>query len=480
MTLPTTARTHWSRVRTVVAAALLIGAVSFFAMSLWSLAGDEAPMSVIDEHVHLDTHLKTHAGTYPHRGSLMGPGLVDEWACGVGHEGGPTTEPCGSPNLGPESLPSGAYTSGYIHYPTYFVAAEGYRWVADRFVSDARPLTTYRHFAALVLSLGVVACAAVAFGLGLRGSSLVAATLVPVAASGMALFGTTANPSSAMILCGALIAGAGLRWVLSGRGFWWLAAAGVLAALVSVTASLPLGAFMLAGLGGLVARRRGHLFVGGWRPTWWQVGVLAAIAVAPVVVYGLIIDAYATQTDEVLYAFYAVPDKTTIVVGAVGELFSVHSPWAEAGGFDVGSGGLFGRSMRAISVGEPAMVNILVFGALALATLTTALTSAPATPQKPPSTDEPAPDAGRAATNPLRLLVSATLIGILLYPPALRIANAANMGVDHGIVSRYSMAFAPLVVLVSLLLLQQHRGYARALAVLATLGVIGLGVAAWQ
>lgn len=465
----------WSHFGNRASAISVIVGTVFFALSWFTLASEGAPMSVVDEHIHLDTHFKTHDGTYPHRGSLIGSELVKEWACGVGHEAGPTTVPCGSPELGPSSLSSGQYTSGYIHYPTYFVAAEAYRAVEELLVDDPRPVDTYRHFSALVLTLGVVACGAVAAWLGLRGSALVAAALVPVAASGIAISGTMANPASAMILCGALIAGVGIQWVRTGRHFWWLAAAGTLAAVVSVTASLPLGAFIMAGLGGLATRRRGMVFTGGWRPAWWQIGVLGLIAVAPVLVYGQVIEALATQSDQVLYAFYAVPDKTTVAVGAVGELFALHSPWYEAGGFDDGSGGLFERSMRAVGVGEPALVNVLVFGALALAVLTPALRTRPHTPEEGTAP----PQKERTATDPLRLLAGATLLGIFLYPPALRVANAVNMGVEHGIVSRYSMGFAPLAVLVVLLLVEHHRGYCRALAVLGSLGVVALGVGAW-
>ena len=232
--------------RRLLSVLALVAAVAFVTLSMARIAVSGLPLSVVDEHIHLDTAYEVHDGGYPHRGSLMSDAIVQEWACGVGHEAGGTAVPCGDPTLGPDSLPSGRYTSGYIHYPTYFWGGEAFRWLVLPDGGDHGLVDAYRAWSAVVLGLGLLACAAMGLALGLRGAALWAATLLPVAASGTFLLGTVVNPASTAILCGALIAGAGLAWLRRGRGFWWLALATGFASLTAVTDVLPVGAFLLA------------------------------------------------------------------------------------------------------------------------------------------------------------------------------------------------------------------------------------------
>lgn len=475
-----------SRTRAAATLATLVIGICFAATSWWQLAGAGAPMSVIDEHMHLDTHFTLHDGSWPHRGAEMRPEVVEEWACGVGHEGGATTVPCGDPLLGPAAVPSGQYSSGYIHYPTYFVGGEAYRAVSDRLGIDDRPINTYRHYAATVFVLGILVCAFVAWRLRLRGSALVAATFVPVAASGIALFGTTANPSVASVLCGALVAWTGIRWVLGGRGFWWLVAAGTLASVTSVTASLPVGAFILATLAGALAVRLGKLSAQVWAPRLWHAILLGVVVIAPVIIYGRVIEARATMTNAELYAFYTPKGTSAIVTGAVYELFTLHTPWYDGGGFYPAEGHPVASALRGIGSGGPVLITTLVLGLLAVATLAwralpvpgAAVALVDATDQ--PGTEAPGgPVTDAQAPARLRLLAASTLVGVLLYPVALRISNAVTMGIDHTVVWRYSMSFAPLMVLLCLMITKEHPWYARVLSVLGMLGVLALGVAAW-
>jgi len=67
---------------------------------------------------------------------------------------------------------------------------------------------------------------------------------------------------------------------------------------------------------------------------------------------------------------------------------------------------------------------------------------------------------------------------VVLYPVALRVTNTINFGFDYGIVDRYSIAFAPLLVLL-LLLLVPGRLTGRLLAGLSLVCVLGLCVAAY-
>ena len=287
--------------RDAVTLLVVAGFVLYLLVSLMRLAADDHPMSFIDEHTHLDTQFKVHNGTFPHRGSLYGPSMIDEWACGVSHQAGPTLVPCGDPTLGPDDLVSGKYTTGYIHYPTYFVGGEAFRAASDAVTGDRRPIDVYRQFGALMFTFGVIASAVISWRLGLRGSALVAATFVPSAASGILLFGTMVNPMSTALLAGALIGGAALRWMLTGRGFWLVALATAFAASIAVTGSLPAGSVVLAILFALVLRARGIGLDTPWRPRWWHAVVLAVVLVAPILGFGQVIAARATVPDTALY-----------------------------------------------------------------------------------------------------------------------------------------------------------------------------------
>jgi len=455
--------------------ALLVVTLLALAVGLWRDAGAGHPMSVVDEHMHLDTHARVHQGTYPHRGSLMSMPVVREWACGVGHEAGAAMAPCDHPDLGPNSLPSGIYTTGYIHYPTYFVVGEAYRTVATALGGGSPWIDTYRHYATVVFLLGVLACLAGAWRLGFRGARLLAATLAPVSASAILLYGTIANPQAAAVLCGALIGWSGLRWVLIGRGFWWLAAATALGAGIAVVQSLPAGAFMVAAVLALVLQRRGWELPGPWRPRWWQVGVLAVIVLTPVVVFGRWISERATIANSELYDFVSVSSWQSIVAGAVGELSSPHTPWLESGSLAPGGHASVVRQMvRAAVQGAPFWLNVLLFGMLVVVLVGTfrALRA-----QRTPAHADAAP--APRVLPVLPLIVLSALVTLALYPAALRVSNAVNVGIDHPVVARYSMAFTPLLVWLLLLTTRDRPLVGRALAVLAAATVLGITAGAW-
>lgn len=445
------------------------------ATGLWIRAGEGMPMSAIDEHVHLDTHVRVHHGDYPHRGSLMTMDVVREWACGVGHDAGAAMAPCDHPDLGPNSLPSGVHTTGYIHYPTYFVAGEAYRAVEETVADPDSWVDTYRRWAALVMVAGLLACLAGARALGLRGAALVAGTLLPSASAGVLLYGTIANPQAAAVLLGALIAWAGIRWMRTGRGYWWLATATTLASAIAVTHTLPAGAFMLAIVAALLLRRGGWRVAGDWRPQWWQLAVLAVVVVAPVVAYGRWISARATLSNADLYSFAALDSWRTVAAGALEELFTLHSPWYVTGSLGIGDDGLLlQRLLRASVNGLPLWVTIPVIAVLAVASvrLVTRVLGRD----------------GEAATvrteearvlEPMQLLTACTLVGLLVYPVLLRTSNALNVGFDYPVVARYSIGFAPLLVWLVLVEAQDRPLLARGLAVVATATCLGVGLAIW-
>jgi hypothetical protein len=451
--------------RATVLLALVLGTL---AIGLFVRAGQGMPMSAVDEHVHLDTHVRVHGGDYPHRGSLMTMDVVREWACGVGHEAGAAMAPCDHPDLGPVSLPSGVHTSGYIHYPTYFVVGEAYRAVEEAVADPESWVDTYRRYAALVAVAGLLACLAGAWALGLRGAGLVAGTLLPSASAGILLYGTIANPQAAAVLAGALIGLAGIRWMRTGRGFWWLAAATVMASAIAVTHTLPAGAFMLAVIVALLARRAGWRVAGDWRPRWWQLGVLTVVVVAPVVAYGRWISSRATISNAELYSFVALDSWRTVAAGALEELFTIHSPWYVTGSLGIGDDGLLvQRFLRASINGLPLWVTIAVFAVLAVASVRVVTRMAAAPPEE------------ARVLQPMQLLTACTLLGVLVYPVLLRASNALNVGFDFPVVPRYSIGFAPLLVWLVLIAVQDRPLLTRGLAVVATASCLGIGLAIW-
>jgi hypothetical protein len=514
----------------------LAAVVLLTGISLTLAAVARKPLSMIDEHVHLGYAVTLHEGHLPYRGALYPDGVIEEWACGVGHEAGPLPVACGSPDLSADVLPSGRYSTAYIHYPTYFAAGEVWRAVFERVVGDGHaPVTVYRLFSMLCLLAGVGAGIAVARSLGLRGSRLAAASLLPIAAPLVLYLGVIVNPGSAALLNGVLIAGAGIRWMRTGRGFGWLALASAFASLTAVTHSLPVGAFMLAVLAALVGKRWGWRLDGPWRPRWGHLAALGAIVLVPVVVWGRVIAARATVSNGDLFSSMAPTHPATVVTGFFFELAGFHSPWTEIGHFWPGRDEFVTGALRAVAAGLPFWLGALVIGALLLMALrvlprrafhaadgdgvvaaaaapgavpvhpavtgrtatyaaeprTGAVAVAVMEPLTDPLTDwvtdldsdhaaESESDALAAAPStrrldPLHLLVVCALATFVLYAPALRVSNVLNFGMDFPVVGRYSIGLMPLFAYLVALLVPS-RVLIRLLAVAAGLVVVGTSV----
>lgn len=471
---------HFRHVPVIAAVAALLLVVL---ATLWRVADDGHPFSAIDEHVHADTQVRVHDGGFPRRGDLIGQAVVDEWTCRLGHQTITWDVACGSPEAVPANLPTGAYTAGYIHYPTYFLGGEAFRTGVDAVAPGQEPVDTYRRWAAVVLSLGVLASLVMAWRIGIRGAALAAATFAPVAGTPILVFGTIENPTAAAPLCGALVAGAGLRWVLTGRGFWWLAAASVVAAGTAVTASLPTGVFVLACLFVLVQRGRGRVPDTGWHPRWWHVAVLTVVLVAPVVAFGAWTSARATVDNEALYSGYGFESWTDVLVGVFFELVTPHVPWAADGNLLSPEPDVFQRLLNAVLNGAPFLLVVLVGGALALGAMGVLRPAHHAGPAKgpPTGTDGREHETGRGTRrmSPLPLLAGACILGMVLYPPLLRLSNAVNVGIDHPVVSRYSISLLPLLVWVALLQVREHPAYGRVLGAVSAVTVLAACVGAW-
>ncbi|WP_104105248.1 hypothetical protein [Nocardioides sp. 616] len=470
----------------LIAAALLV----LMAVSLSTIALDGRPLSAVDEPTHFDNVIQLQHDTYPHRGSLYTQRTVNEWACGVGHEVGPLGKECGDPKLGPELLPMTKYTTGYIHYPTYFVALLAGTKVVHAVDSKVPLIGALRLSSTVILLAGVVACWLLATSLGLGGARKLAVTFAPVAAPGILTYGPMVNPGSAATLCGALVALGGFAWMRSRRWFWGYLAAALLASCVAATASLTVGVFAIVSGVTWLAGLLGVRTMRDWQVRWWHLLLQAVVFLGPVLVWEQVISARATVPDSVVYAVVAVASTTALISGALAELTTLHSPWTDVGALGETDGDLLGTYVRALGYGLPSLVTVLVFGTLALAALGAFgrvrrhLVDASATDA--PAADAPAPDGARARLarhwptwlTGDRLVVVALLFVVFVFPPALRLSNAANFGLDYAIVPRYLISLAPIAVLLAV---RQVRGSGvpRVLALISMTTIVGVCLTAW-
>lgn len=464
-------RTTRRRVDDVVT--IIVGAlfVVLFGAGLFAISQDGHPLSIVDEHIHFDTAAKATHGEIPYRGSLLGPELIDEWACGVGHEAGATSLPCGDSNLSADSIPSGRYSTGYIHYPTFFFAAAGFQGLWEAVTADSSLLNGFRAFSALLMTLGVIVAGAFAWLLGLRGARLISVSALPVASSMMVVTGIAVNPTSASVLTGALVAGTGLLWLKRDRGFVWFALAVAVSSAVAVTSSLPAGGFLIAMLVVLAGRRRWPELGSGWNPRWWQLGVISALVLVPVLAWGRIISARATIGNDVLYGFIPPAGKRDIIAGAIQELATLHTPWRETMGIRADADTFPSRVVQAFSFGGPTWITALVFGGLVVI-IVLAIGSRSVSPSGERATEIDSARTRESWQSPLLLIVIGTLATVVLYPPALRLMNWLNFGFDHPIVERYSSALAPLLAFL-IVMLVRNVVFSRSLAVIAVLVALG-------
>jgi hypothetical protein len=425
-----------------------------------------APFSVVDEPVHFDNLVKLQDGQYPHRGSPFSEQTIEEWSCGVGHEA--AALPCPVTESALRALPSHEYTTGYIHYPTYFAGAVGLAAVLAPL--GVSLLDAGRLFSALVLGLGILACGAAGWLVGLRRYGLIAATAVPAATSMTLLQGTIVNPTSTAILCGALIAGAGVRWLRTGRGFGWLTAATAFAASIAVVNTLPAAAVALAAIVVLVSPRL-RTALAPVRVRWYHPLILAAVAIVPIVIWNRVIAATATVDNASIYGAFAPHGRLQVIDGLAREVSSLHSPWVEVDRLLAGAGDPM-TLPRGLAAGLPTWITVIVFGGLLLALVVPRLAHERGIGSTMPP--ELQPLAGDAVH---RLLAVCTLAVLILYPPALRLNNYLSAGIDHGIVDRYSISLAPLLVLLVLLLVRA-RPIAVALAVAGAYAIVVIPLAA--
>lgn len=438
----------WPAVALVVVAALFLGARQ--------LAQSGAPLNVIDEHVHVDYVVHVSEGTVPYRGLTYDDRVTYEAACGVGLVTPPATTCTSAPTGGPLA---GAYSSEYIHYPTYFLLTSWFSTVAR---GQGLDMTSMRLVSTVAFLVGLASLWLLGWVARLRGAQLAAVVTVPAAGAIFFLMGGSVNPSSTTLALGGLIAVGGLAWLRGPRGFWVFLAATLLAGVTAITSTMPAGAFFVYAAwvygGRLLHRPRAT----SWTPTWWHL-VLSALAVGlPWFVWGRWISATATVGNSALYGFAAVASRGELVRGAALEAVSIHTPWyAVPPAVPLADQPAWTAFASNIQQALPAAITLLVLGAL----LVSVIVRRRDTDLEPVSGER----------TDLLGVATGLLLVLWLYPVVLRLTNALSFGIDYPIVSRYSMSLTPLLVVLALKLVPQ-RPYSW---LLAASGVLMLGAMAY-
>lgn len=437
----------------------LVAVVAFFG-GVIHLAQAGMPLWVIDEHVHTDYVSHLWDGQLPYRGITYSARVVYESDCGVGLVSASTANCTGQPLGGPLA---GSYSTAYIHYPTYFLLA---RLFISAPSGPGVDIGALRLFSSLVMLAGLASLWLLGLVARLRGAQLAAIVTVPAAAAIFFLMGGYFNPSTSSLALGALIAAGGLAWLRGRHGFWFFLIATALASVTAITSVMPAAAFFLYGLwvyGGRLLRRSRD---SDWKPTWWQLALVALAVAGPWFVWGRWIAASATVGNGDLYEFglrfAAVKSMGQLARSLAMEAVTLHTPW-----YPVPIGTLpaapttWYTSAGNVQEAMPTLITLLVIGALVTAVLARTGRAARSTTVDGLGIDGEVVQslAGRDLAG-----VGAGLLLILwLYPPALHLTNALTFGTDYPIVARYSMAFTPLMVVLALKLVPQ-RAYAWMLA----------------
>lgn len=431
--------------------ALSLAFVIGYGIQVTRIALNGHPLGYWDELAHLNTQLIVHDGMLPTRGDLYLPAVKLEWACGVGHDLGAITLPCGNPDLITDDLPVGRYSSGYIHYPTYFLGAEAFRSLTEMVGLNLPVPGVYRLFSALSVTAALLTTGAFAFGLGVRGPGLLAAVTLPAVGTANTTIATMINPNSMSLLVGALVAGTLLLWAKRGKGFIWVALASVLASITSVVASLAIGATVLFLVLFLIFARNVHL----WRPRWWQIVCLILIAISPPLLWARYIESSATVGNAELYTQSPIPNAKTLISRMVLEVWNLHGPWESIGTMSA-SKSLKGVYLQVANTSAPMWVAITVLGGVCLIAINVVERRRRRLELVPFGT--------------LRLLAISTISTFLLYAPLLWLTKIVNSGLDDGIPGRYSAALIPFFVIIAILGIRNKR-YHRLLAIVGAFAI---------
>lgn len=273
-----------------------------------------AKVSPIDEMVHIDYLLRSPMDLPVRTGELLREPALREVAC-RGIDSGFEPPSCTDPVLRPQDFEI-PYNTASVHPPTYYVlTALPARVLAATSGVDS-VVTAARLLGGLWLVAGLLVTYAVGRGRGLGRWPLVGLLLAVSAVPGVHYYASIVNPDAMSVLVGAVVLLLFDRWSRAphGRGWWLLALAAAVAAMVKVQNILLIGTLALAlvvlGVGGRSWRERPRPAAdqGGGRFGYLKVPVLvSAAAVSLVAVWTVLVGALTVFDPGPLPVDFSVP-----------------------------------------------------------------------------------------------------------------------------------------------------------------------------
>ncbi len=407
----------------------LIATLSFGLISK-SISG--RPLSIIDEHVHLDYVIKISEGRLPVQGDTYADAVMSEWICGVGHEAGaPFT--CDDSSARMEDFPSGELSTAHIHYPTYYLGVFG----LSKLFGFLEPIDSYRFASSLIYIAGLLMLAFLSSYATRSWWKMHGIFSLPIATTSLIGMGTRINPSAAILLFASLQALTFLRFYRQPTiaRFWIFTAAS--AAAVSVLSIflipvLAISLFLLISIR-LVRHSSKELVIGIRHLFLYVVSCLI-----PVLVWSIYLSESKILEQSDIYNFSLVENLTSLISNLIYELFSLHSPWYFDNSFFDQQSSLVGKSVLNLIAGLTTWISVITFAQLLLNSS-----------EMPKETSDCLSD-DESYSIPVELssvLSCAALVSFITYPFFLRLTNSIYFGVDFGIVTRYGATLTVITAL---------------------------------
>jgi hypothetical protein len=304
-----------------------------------------------------------------------------------------------------------------------------------------------RLFSALLSALAVSLVTMFSGALGLSRPIQFIAGMLTLATSSLFHFGTIVNPSSAALLTGALVAAAGIFWLRRGKGFVWLLLAVGFTGLVAFIFTLPSIVFALFIMAMLFLRKINY-WQGNYNQfglpklNWYQPIALLSFSFLPLFAWVTWISSRSTVSNSDLYGFAPIPSFPRLIANVMSETFKIHSPWfAYEEPSDLSDLSSF---LKVLSSGVPLWISLFLIGSV-LFFLIFRVSSEPKGSYFSVSV---------SGIKGFPILICCTLFVFVIYPAILRAANAIVSGFDYPIVERYSMSLAPLLILLTVLIIK--------------------------
>lgn len=217
-------------------------------------------LSPIDELQHIDYMVKASRGERVKQGDKVGETAMREEAC-RGVDADFTPPPCDSPDLRPEQFQEAGYNTASGQFPIYYAVTGAVARVILRAPGIDSIVTAGRLVGALWLAAGAFITWLLMAEFGVRTVTRAAVLGLLMTTPVVLHMSATVNPDSTLLLGGAAMVLATLRWE---RGAHWGWPVGITVAALLVEKTNILAAALIAiylavrGVGALWARRRGE------------------------------------------------------------------------------------------------------------------------------------------------------------------------------------------------------------------------------